>query len=273
MKISKLFHWLYAVLMLLPVIALGSAILVNTFNQQAKQEQVEYLYKYETPDVTMKDDIDYGKVYHFTIDDSYIVELHNGAFGSDFDISVDILRFDFIGVDDWDSMELDETYLYASGTSFYSFVGYFSNDHIDCPGLYGNDDDSYVNYNLSYSQGFEFKFDGIIRNFNGNDYFATTYVSQSDFNEIVGVKDGDVTNVFYKAVEQIQSSPVFSWSYNSFLVAPFQYIMALFGMPSNHIVVELLSYWLAVSIIWLVFDLIMYVPLLAHRWLDKGILE
>jgi len=39
------------------------------------------------------------------------------------------------------------------------------------------------------------------------------------------------------------------------------------------IVTLLLTYWTMVSIIWLIFDVIMYVPLLVHRWIDKAKLE
>lgn len=35
----------------------------------------------------------------------------------------------------------------------------------------------------------------------------------------------------------------------------------------------LLTYWTCISIIWLVFDVFMYVPLLVHRWIDKAKLE
>lgn len=34
-----------------------------------------------------------------------------------------------------------------------------------------------------------------------------------------------------------------------------------------------LTYWTCISIIWLVFDVFMYVPLLVHRWIDKAKLE
>ena len=33
------------------------------------------------------------------------------------------------------------------------------------------------------------------------------------------------------------------------------------------------AYWLFVSLCWLVFDVLIYVPMVAHRWLDKGALE
>lgn len=80
-------------------------------------------------------------------------------------------------------------------------------------------------------------------------------------------------NVFIDSVNNLNTLSLFSWASTSFLVAPFQYIGNLFGVPSGSPIITMLSYWLDISIIYLVFDLIMYVPLLVHRWLDKGIIE
>ena len=108
-------------------------------------------------------------------------------------------------------------------------------------------------------------------------YIRNSYSNETYFdlvkNNIKQVNDLLLDNVFYYAVDKVEQSSMFSWAYTSFLVAPFQYILALFGVPSTHVIVELLSYWLSVSVIWLIFDVIMYVPLLAHRWLDKGVIE
>lgn len=83
----------------------------------------------------------------------------------------------------------------------------------------------------------------------------------------------DLDNVFIDSVNNLNTLPLFSWASTSFLVAPFEYIGNLFGIPQGAPITTMLSYWLDISIIYLVFDLIMYVPLLAHRWLDKGMIE
>lgn len=80
-------------------------------------------------------------------------------------------------------------------------------------------------------------------------------------------------NIFIDSVNNINTLPLFSWASTSFLVAPFQYVSNLFGLPSDSPIITLLSYWLDISLIWLVFDVIIYVPLLVHRWLDKGVIE
>jgi len=83
----------------------------------------------------------------------------------------------------------------------------------------------------------------------------------------------DLIDTFVESVNSINTIGLFSWAQTSFLVAPFQYIGDLFGLPTSSPVLTLFSYWLDISIMWLVFDVIMYVPLLVHRWLDKGIIE
>lgn len=53
-------------------------------------------------------------------------------------------------------------------------------------------------------------------------------------------------------------------------------VFSIFGIDLNGIggvISILLTYWTCISIIWLVFDVFMYVPLLVHRWIDKAKLE
>ena len=38
-------------------------------------------------------------------------------------------------------------------------------------------------------------------------------------------------------------------------------------------IINCLTYWTIISIVYLIFDVLMYVPLLAHRWIDKARLE
>ena len=48
MKISKLFHWLYGILMLAPVFAVGVTCLTHVFNKEVESqtEVVNVYYKY-----------------------------------------------------------------------------------------------------------------------------------------------------------------------------------------------------------------------------------
>lgn len=83
----------------------------------------------------------------------------------------------------------------------------------------------------------------------------------------------DLDNIFIDSVNNLNTLTLFAWAQTSFLVQPFTFITDLFGISATSPINTLLSYWLSISIIWLVFDLIMYVPLIVHRWIDKGIIE
>lgn len=84
---------------------------------------------------------------------------------------------------------------------------------------------------------------------------------------------GTITDNMINAWTSTWTNALFSWAYSSFLTEPFIYIGTLFGLPDNSTIYYALSYWLDISIIWLVFDVVIYIPLLVHRWLDKGIIE
>lgn len=50
----------------------------------------------------------------------------------------------------------------------------------------------------------------------------------------------------------------------------------LFGLDTSTVctlITQLLTYWTFTSIVYLIFDVLMYVPLLVHRWIDKARLE
>lgn len=83
----------------------------------------------------------------------------------------------------------------------------------------------------------------------------------------------DLMETFTTSMNELNTNVLFSWAQSSFLIAPFVYIGNLFGLPNSSPILTLMSYWLDISIIWLVFDIIMYLPMLVHRWLDKGVIE
>lgn len=77
-------------------------------------------------------------------------------------------------------------------------------------------------------------------------------------------------DVFYSSVDNVIDSSLFNWAYNSNLLGvPVSYIGGIFGLAPYSAINVLLCYWLAYSIIWLVFDVLMFVPLLVHKSIDK----
>lgn len=93
------------------------------------------------------------------------------------------------------------------------------------------------------------------------------------FNKNAVVTTGNIDEVFIDSLNNLNTISIFSWAQTSFLNVPFQYISDLFGISASNPINTLLSYWLSISIIWLVFDVVMYVPLLVHKWVDKGVIS
>ena len=263
MKISKLFHWLYALVMLLPIFAIGVTCGYAMFNKNAYHS-----YYGETINEELRVQVEASDTINNV--DTYYLDTAN----LDYDYSTDFYCSIYV-----ENLEIVENGTLASD----EITKFNDNDIVRL--LFTNNDHNYrqievykVNPNNasgSWLMAINLSQRYCILKFNINNI---TIPSQYTFNNnwlytIEYNKNSFVSEVFYYSVDRVKEAPIFSWAYNSFLAVPIVYITSLFSIPSTHLVVELLSYWLAISIIWLVFDLIMYVPLLVHRWLDKGVLE
>lgn len=242
MKISKLFHWLYAVLMLLPVFAIGSKVLYVSINQNANSSYSAEPFNYDENVINNSNDIELNQWYH--IDTSY------------FDASANIGWFYYSNIRNIYNTTPSNVALFESCNRFYLY----SNSYIQIA------DDNSNSYWISLTTN-TIQFDVIILS------KPTFNNVNSGFVEMSVVSFGNLDNALYYSVYQVSQEGLFSWANESFLAEPITYITGLFGMPNNSPVITMLSYWLAISIIWLVFDLIMYIPLLVHRWIDKGVLE
>lgn len=245
MKISKLFHWLYAFVMLLPVFAIGVTCGYAMFNKNAYRSyygetinEKESIYLNEN--ITNGTDVLYVDTTARPLDNSRVY------------------LYDFELTENGNLSETEINTLNSNEGADIT-IGFYDNGNINIQVIVGGNRITLFNTTRN------FVCEGIVYETNGLSYKTCFYYEYN--------KDSFVSEVFYYSVDRVKEAPIFSWAYNSFLATPIVYITGLFSIPSSHLVVQLLSYWLAISIIWLVFDLIMYVPLLVHRWIDKGVLE
>ena len=242
MKISKLFHWLYALVMLLPIFAIGVTCGYAMFNKNAYQSYAsETINKCEYENISITN-LEVGKEYYLITPNTNTYTRQEEST----EISVSSLYLDDIFKD------VTKIRLYVPNNSNLLYIQAIGNE----------------GFTYTSIQGHIIKFEYLAIN---NSYYATEIESilyKKQYFEFTYISE-----VFYYSVDKVTQSNLFNWAYDSFLVTPFAYIVSLFSMPSSSPVVMLLSYWLAISIIWLVFDLVMYVPLLVHRWLDKGVIE
>ena len=258
MKISKLFHWLYGALMLLPILVFIPNAFYYGFNETAQaQEKTEQVpIYYESNEVNNSNDIYIGKIYNWT---NNFTSDYSGTTKEVFRIDVDLFKVFYpslVNVDiNYVSLRLNTNgsfgYSYQYNGSQYEY-GNMSLKQISFIPLTKSNTDIIDDYLINY----------------------ITYSDMDYIKEYTPVTTSmSITDSMSYAWDSVWQNDLFSWSYDSFLTTPFQYIGGVFGIPNDNTLYYCLSYWLDISIIWLCFDLVMYVPLLVHRWLDKGVLE
>lgn len=273
MKISKLFHWLYAFLMFLPIVLFIPNAFYYGFNEHATNSETTTInYKYQSNEVNDIDtdlvqyNIYYFDKLNFTATSDYSMDFNiitteiflytsnnnsiEEIYVSEYDCNVD----NFINVisDDY------SIYLYFSNSNGYSFIS-LENASLDLRNCIIQ-----VN-NVSALVTWYNYFGGL-----GN------FPKYTDYNVIENVEintNDAISNKMYQAWQSTWNLPLLQWTHTSFVAQPFTYITGLFGVPSDSTFNYIFAYFVSISICWLVFDLIMYVPNLAHRWLDKGALE
>lgn len=252
MKISKLFHWLYAILMLLPAFAIGVTCAYAIFNKNAYQSYSgEISSTFEEQNVTSFNDLVVGNKYRYTS--------QNVVTTTNLSKRILISNVELISSNASASFNND---LLNNATAFTTNASKYI--------ILFNEDTTINSYDIAnFTIVFDFICDGY------SNPTSIQYVDAFDgmITKIIYNDNFYIDNVFYYSIDKVQQSTLFNWAYDSFLATPITYITGLFGMASDHIAVMLMSYWLAISVIWLVFDMVMYVPLLVHRWIDKGVLE
>lgn len=246
MKISKLFHWLYGFLMLMPIFAIGVTCGYAIFNKNAYQSYVDI------KSTTLSAVSNYNSIIY---NNQYLIQYENQytSVGS----YTDSPRFYYSQINiNW------EDYGFSPGYTWTNFQ--VRNDGY----IYLRDNNDYQEIKLIWGTQLKevvLTLTNVTPDYNFNKGSTILY-----FYTII---NKPLSDVFYYAVDKVVESPLFNWSLDSFLSTPFTYILNLFNVPNNSVMLLLLSYWLDISIIWLTFDVLMYVPLLTHRWLDKGVLE
>lgn len=83
----------------------------------------------------------------------------------------------------------------------------------------------------------------------------------------------NVVNSFCNVLNMVMTNSVFAWVSNSIVYTPFSYIANVFNMPVNSPIIALLSYFLVITIVYIVFDILVYIPNLFHRMIDGGSIE
>lgn len=250
-KISKLFHLLYATLLLAPVFAVGVACAQTAFTGTGlvKEENTFYTDNATLTQNDFKPDVWYN--------------LETSSMGD-----IDFYSCDVLFKDN----ATEASYTYVRNLEMLSFVFNTSSQ---------KETVQFQSYNVIFGDYFEldnwslfaFRFKKGYDNY--NDIFFKTKMDIATLEEYLPViaEDKGYQDVFYTSVDKVGQSSFFNWAEKSFIGDGFRYMGNIFGMPTDNPFYTFTCYWCAISILWLIFDVVMYVPKLAHRWLDKGAIE
>lgn len=304
MKISKLFHWLYFSVMALPlIVAPIFAIYSHRHDLTTGTPTLVTQYKYSTNDVNSLDDLVEGNAYF--LDYTYISPNYTGTIQLD-SYSTDFVDF-YIDANQRGVLCLDGSFINyrqsapTSSHGIYPYevvnFGLCTQDNVGSNRLYlgfGK-----LSYTLTTSSLYVFDY-GENYSTSTNTYFVSCkigFVYHSDiilssnivpyiyrlpdnFNSIVDAsidyQDSDIMSVFVNNyAEAINKYFNFDNAFNFGELYDWMNLTFFNGTAGLGFFIfwHLLIYWLLISIIWLVFDVLMYVPQLVHRWLDKASLS
>lgn len=302
MKISKLFHWLYAILMLLPFAFFVPSVLYYAFNDNATMQSVE-VPKTETIAV----DFNQLMPTEYTFDvPTEVTENGNGftayAVPNSTNTKV-IFYFDWLESHQYllrfnasvnQNNVVNYTFLYNpsyseyfteeinSGVSLLTYIYVPTSDNVGQIQFYRDMHSvavTYTNINLfDLTQMFGVGNEPTVSEFNL--MFPRSYYSYIESQPMQITYDtGETeqlienTSIINYAWESIWDLPLFSWTKVTFVSVPFAFLTGLFGIGANSSLNYVFGYFATISICWLVFDVIMYVPMLVHRWIDKARIE
>lgn len=307
MKLNKLFHWLYFCVMALPLVVAPIFAIYSHRHTLTEQTTVDIQYKYQSNEVNSNNDLIVGNYYYLeyvyfndsllSVDSStfnfYVNDIH--YFGLQFEnfntFRVPLIRCDtFIynlngtntniiantniasfGLITPDDASISSNYLAFSFSPYYSI----SNGHI-------NIGENYLTQTTPLSfivvRGvIEWRSDIVI---NYDDYYKFFSVLDVENNPIVSAdldtSSSDIMSVFVNNYAEAISKyfnydnafnfgGLYNWLNTNFFSGNAPLGFFIFW--------HLLIYWLLTSLLWLIFDVLMYVPMLVHRWLDKASLS
>lgn len=292
MKISKLFHWLYASLCFLPLLVAPTfALAVRSDNNYQPIEITtggyEFRNKYETNEVNTSNDLIEGNVYHY---DNFIISNDHMPYTEQY-FSLYILRYEEFNLLNYSSSYFDEnsynTYDCTDNNYLlFSFNNYGGNNDLYLSATNG---DCYITYTYEEVDIEIINVDFYINNLQDFIDFVTNnntgigLPTSSDFNivecfynEGVVYNDTDVGSQYLYTLYNVTDKYMdFDNVFNLYQVNEWISVNVFNGSVPLiwPIIWHYLDYWLLLSIFWLCFDVLIYVPQLAHRWLDKAALQ
>ena len=281
---------IYGFLMFAPLLAIMFTSLYATFNPNAKdsysgtQTQIKVSYQYETNEVNTIDDLIVGNIYHYNCVDGdnylawlddytptgdeywdvitpfYNAVMHNGKYGYD-------------GINDSIDNVYSKNVLRLAINDNEAQLCYFENILFD-----GNSNNYKFNPIVISNNELFIEFDFVLTDVfkelisyswvRTNDMILTDYITKSNYlgDPIIEEKEteGTLDNAFYYALDKTEDSSLFNWSKNTGIYTVLYNACNGLGITTSFIPF-ILTYWLFISLIYLIYDLVLVFVHIAHK--------
>jgi len=251
---------IYGFLLFMPLLAITSTILVNTFNKENRQptQEVNITYLYE--DGTDLNNLELHKLYFADEFNYSSIQMNQGSYTKFYVYSWNSIWYSLNGLE---SEYIGSNYNSSNG----NYVYFYIEDGVDAYMGFTNEN---VYQELIIDdfdiEGFVFSIEEELED--GIKAFEFSNISLTDFNVIDSVEviehETTLNDVFYKAVELVENSPLFNWSKNSELYTVIHNTCNILDL-NNTFIPMLLTYWVIISIIYVIYDIALIALHVVHR--------
>lgn len=267
---------IYGFMLFAPLFAIASTCLIYSFNKEihTPSQSVEIEYKYESNEVETEEDLVLGNIYNIKFNDVY----ENMFLNNDPYISLTIIevksfsinRIFTTGTQGYidENIEINNT-KYENATSiidFHSDYIWFGYCSINLPDNYllGG----YIE-NMDYQDIINYNIIAVLNSYE-NINFNNIEFSKVNNNDIpiesveVITEQNPTEKVFYRAVDYVEDSNIFNWAKNSLIYTGLVDTCLILSI-NNTFIPMLLAYWLIISILYFLYDIVLMILQVLHR--------
>lgn len=276
--------------MALPLVVAPIFAIYSHRHTLTEQTTVDIQYKYQSNEVNSIDDIVVGNIYYYefiyiehrVIDSTSLSflsfvqcsSIDGDHFNDRYTDEIIASNFDVRNSDNVFYVEFSnydsglESYCYFTSLDFYTSVIYDYSNYIafyDTVFIANAGFIDYLNY-VSTHQNQWFDEVGLPQyaDFTVIDS-VTVNDSSSDIMSVFVNNYAEAINKYFNYDNAFNFGGLYTWLNTNFFSGNAPLGFFIFW--------HLLIYWLLTSLLWLIFDVLMYVPMLVHRWLDKASLS
>lgn len=223
---------IYGFLLFMPLIAIFSTILISTFNKNSTTTTTE---AYEINNVNT---IDYETIYY--IDSSYYTSNPNTT-NSQITLNLIVDKIYYQSFNN-DLTNLNRIYLNSNDNNLYLYNG--------------SSVITQVNPNMNLKFSFHIQ-NYAPYNTTTENYLITLLKTRTE-------NTYSAQNIFYDSVDKVEQSELFNWAQNSLIYTGIADTCTQLSI-TNTFIPLLLAYWLIISVIYILYDIILMILIILHN--------